>query len=139
MAVEAGVVLRLRHVRLRVRDLDRSVAFYRDLFGFRPEPYRGSSGRFCEQIVTAPHGEAFGLVLVQGPGSDIAGSLEQISFEAATVGDAAELYRKARASGAQAIQPRLCNGSWRTFIFDPDGHKLEITVKETGLARDSVG
>ncbi|MGB9626165.1 MAG: VOC family protein, partial [Phycisphaerae bacterium] len=109
------------------------------LLGFRPEPHRGPNGRFCEQVVTAPHGEAFGLVLVQGPGNDIAGPLEQISFEAATVGDAAELYRKARAAGAQAIQPRLCNGSWRTFIFDPDGHKLEITVKETGLAHDSVG
>jgi len=139
MAVETGFVLRLRHVRLRVRDLDRSVAFYRDLFGFRPEPHQGPNGQSCEQLVAAPHGDTFGFVLVRGPGRDIAGPLEQISFETATVDDAVELYRKARAVGAQAIQPRFCGGAWRTFVFDPDGHKLEITVKETGLAQDSVG
>ncbi len=67
------------------------------------------------------------------------GSLGHIALEVAAVDDAMDLYKRAREMGARAIQPRISDGWWRTLIFDPDGHKLEILTKAVGLAEGAAG
>jgi catechol 2,3-dioxygenase-like lactoylglutathione lyase family enzyme len=132
-------VLRISHVQLRVRDLGRSIAFYRELLGMHESPQRALNGKACECVARDPHYEEFGVALAQGLPDDVGvGPPGHVFFEVATVEEAAELYRKAREMGAQAIKPHLSGGRWRTLIFDPDGHKLEVTAKETQASQGAA-
>jgi catechol 2,3-dioxygenase-like lactoylglutathione lyase family enzyme len=142
-------VLRISNVRLRVRNLDRSVAFYRDLLsvafyrdllGLQERPHRILNGKICECVAQDPHCEEFGIAFTQGLWDDgMTGPLEQVSFEVATIEEATSLYAKARELGAQAIRPRVYAGYWQTVIFDPDGHKLEITARDANLSQEVAG
>jgi catechol 2,3-dioxygenase-like lactoylglutathione lyase family enzyme len=133
-------LLRIHKVRLRVRDLSQSVAFYAELLGLQEKPERAHSGNACECVAHDPHCEEFGITFSQGFSDDVVPSArEQVSFEVATIEEAAALYAKAREMGAQAIQPRLFGGCWRTFIFDPDGHKLEVVAKEAQMSQGTAG
>ncbi|MHC4235866.1 MAG: VOC family protein, partial [Planctomycetota bacterium] len=49
-----------------------------------------------------------------------------------SVFDVYESYLEAKALGAPATQPRVYDGHWQTFIFDPDGYKLKVFTADGG-------
>jgi catechol 2,3-dioxygenase-like lactoylglutathione lyase family enzyme len=122
----------INHVALRVRDLQRSAAFYCELFGLevRPAVPPGDSVCVCA-VPSASSLLSFGIALIQGlPGGTEPVGMDHLSLEVAKAEDVEDIYCAAVARGAEATEPRAYGGFYQTFIFDPDGYKIEIVSKE---------
>lgn len=121
-------VRRISHVNLRVRDVDRSAEFYCALFGLRQQEPDASlrGGRACVASTKSGRSE-FGVVLSRGlPAKAELSGVDHFTFEVPVPDDVNELYARARQRGAPATKPRFYRGGWQTFVFDPDGYKIEI-------------
>ena len=142
-SIQASV---MSHVSLCVRDLDRSLRFYRDVLGFtvtKDEVQDTSSGflphlykdrHAKRRIVHLRYGDADSLPFVaitEHPGDKISGEpvmLDQlgISHFSFTVPDVKELTQRLMEQGVQTCGPvesyRDAKGNIRTvFMLDPDG------------------
>lgn len=116
---------RMDHVGLIVRDLDRSLAFYKDLFGF-PEYSRLDMGE--TKIVFLNVGGTL-LELVQrseGPVEAPEGRISHIAFH---TDDYDGLLTRLEGMDAELQSRTLSDGSRITFLRDPDGHNVEIDEK----------
>jgi len=83
--------------------------------------------RTCH-LFDSESGGGFELVLTQGlPPGDYLVGLDHFAFEAASSELVDRLYRRAIKRAFQATRPRLLNGRWKCFLFDPDGYKIEIS------------
>ena len=126
----APAVGHIHHVCLRVRDAQRSVGFYCGVLGF--EEHNGGvgekPGRTC-RLCDARTGTSFGLMLIQDlPPGDYLTGLDHLAFDAASPDTVDRLYRRAVDASCRAAPPRLESGHWKTYIFDPDGYKIEISA-----------
>jgi predicted lactoylglutathione lyase len=70
---------------------------------------------------------AFRIVITEGlpSGSELAG-VDHFSVAVRSEEDVEELYEKALGMGINATQPRIYAGAYQTFLFDPDGYKIEV-------------
>jgi len=136
----------ISHVALCVRDLERSLQFYRDGLGFQvtkdevqdtsrgglPHLYHDRHGQ--RRVVHLRYGDAQSvpfLVLTEHPGDTVSGTpimLDQvgISHVSFTVPNVEAVTQRLLAQGAQTCGPtdafRDANGHIRTVFFrDPDG------------------
>ena len=121
---------RIAHVELRVRDLGQSAAFYRDLLGLERTDAVPPSESTCVCTAKSETEERFGLVLTQGlpSGAEVTG-LDHLSFEVPTRQDVRDIYEEARRRNIHATQPREFNGYYQSYVFDPDGYKIEVISK----------
>lgn len=124
-----GQATELCCVRLPVRDLDRSVAFYTEVFGFRCDHRSGASEAMCRLPVDdgpvvflmKTNEEQFRHIHWQ------VGDRFFSAFELEV--DDLELVhnRVAAAGGAVQTSPHIDRGEWKAIqIFDPDGHYLFV-------------
>jgi catechol 2,3-dioxygenase-like lactoylglutathione lyase family enzyme len=122
--------MELTHI-LVVTELDRSVAFYRDVLGAElVREYGGSSAVFSFQ------GAWLLLVTGGGPTEDkpdvtfaAPADRDQVSHAMTIrVSDGMAAYETLRARGAEFLTPPVVS-EWevRGFFRDPDGHLLEIS------------
>ena len=113
---------------LRVRDPGRSAEFYRTILEFA-SVQSNSDGNGNVSSVQKFHymPSGFKIVFTEGlpPGDHLTG-LDRISFEVSSRESVDLIYENARKRQARVTQPRLYEGHWQTFIFDPDGYKLEV-------------
>jgi catechol 2,3-dioxygenase-like lactoylglutathione lyase family enzyme len=119
---------RIGHVELRVRDLDQSATFYRDVFGMARREASPPSDNVCVCVgVPASGGEEFTIVLTEGlPLSTELAGLDHVSLSALTEQDVRDIYAKADQLGLRCTKPRHFDGAFQTFVFDPDGYKIEV-------------
>ncbi len=131
--MNGSTITRINHVDLSVRNLDASVAFYCGLFGLTARPTDPPSLLTRQCLVG--QGDAlggFGFVLTQGLGTGTEPSgVDHISLEVRALEDVVRLYRKARALQARATEPRIYEGHWQFFVFDPDGYKIEVMAAQS--------
>jgi lactoylglutathione lyase len=118
--------MRLRYVILFVRDLDRSVAFYRDLLGMRVREETKSSVELDAESATI----ALHLAHVDSPVRHhppmLAGSC-RLGFY---VDDLDEVHRKLVRAGVPCLSPPETHCDLRVALYeDPDGNNL--TLAET--------
>jgi len=127
------VTLRTGHIGLNVTDLDRSLAFYRDVLGFTPLAEGKEEGR---RYAFLGDGENLALTLWQQAGQPYASQragLHHLALEADTIEKVREYEEALRAYGADfahdgVVAHREGAGSGGIFFHDPDGTRLEISV-----------
>jgi catechol 2,3-dioxygenase-like lactoylglutathione lyase family enzyme len=112
----------LTHIALRVRDVERSSRFYRDVFG-SVEVYRRAG---FAQLQTP--GARDVLVLEEAPDrAGLPGGVVHFGFRLISADDI-DLAREAveRAGGAVREQGEFVPGEPYLFALDPDGYEFEI-------------
>lgn len=119
----------LAHVAIKVFDLDRTLAFYRDTLGFA-EMFRlhkddGSVWIVYLRITDSQYLEIFtGAETDRAPGWDANGA----NHICLTVADLHETVAELHRRGIPLlIEPKqVLDGNWQAWIEDPDGNRLEM-------------
>lgn len=119
--------VQLNHAVLKVRDLDRSVAFYRDVFGFVEIARAGRQMAFMRAAGSSNHHDlgflALGARAVDPP--EQATGLFHIAWQVPTIEDLA-------ATRATLIQRKALTGesdhgaTKSVYGLDPDGNEFEV-------------
>ena len=112
----------LHHINVNVDDLDRAVAFYRDVIGLPldPTPEQGMPSQFFRI------GERQQIHMNQVP--DTRGFRSHFALE---VPDFMAVFERCKAAGAIDVEVwgkvrALPNGKMQMFVRDPDGNLVEI-------------
>jgi catechol 2,3-dioxygenase-like lactoylglutathione lyase family enzyme len=130
----------LTHVALTVRDVDQSVAFYRDFGGFEVVHERHDDETGSAVVWLSDLTRPFVVVLIQNkePIHRLAGS-NHLGVSVVSRDDVDAAADRARADGRLEIGPTDSGhpvGYW-AIIRDPDGHQLELSHgQEVGLTVD---
>jgi catechol 2,3-dioxygenase-like lactoylglutathione lyase family enzyme len=110
----------LNHLTLAVRDLPRSIAFYRDLLQFHPDA-KWDTGAYLHV------GDLWlCLTLDTAPRAVVAPAYTHYAFSIAQA-DFAAFCSRLRAAGAVEWQANRSEGD-SFYFLDPDGHQLETHV-----------
>ncbi len=139
--------LAANHVGITVSDLDRSVAFYRDLLGFHVAYERGEvTAEYMPRLVGIPGArlkiaglDIPGLHLdlieyLQPRGAGVAGPTSDVGnvHVGYTVDDLWAAYRRLSSAGvrfkSEPVSPTTGpnQGGWAVYFVDPDGITLEM-------------
>jgi lactoylglutathione lyase len=120
------MVKKLLHTRYRVRDLEKTVSFYKDVLGLK-EVRRHTSGRGSQLVfLKAPESEAeIEICKFDESGPVIVGpDLTHLAFE---VDDLDEFARHAEAKGYPLSDgPHSTGNSRIAFIDAPEGYEVEL-------------
>ena len=149
-----STIARLQHFSVEVSDTDRSIAFYRDVLGFKLTERHGAgevSGIPVELTFMRLHSKHHELVLVHNPRKtyrkrpirpedDLDGPpmFHHFALECDSREDWLAAMERAREKGAEIVRGPVLHswhqaggdGSWgeneAVYILDPDGHRVEI-------------
>jgi catechol 2,3-dioxygenase-like lactoylglutathione lyase family enzyme len=128
MTEETTNGVRLEGLTLPVSDLERSLAFYRDLLGFGVE-YRNGSTIALLRIGWG----TLGLLHAEAPGP--AGPRTNVHVEL-TTDDLDGLYGDLRGRGAEFLEPPRDKPWERAMsLLDPDGYRVEFAQGRRGRNR----
>jgi lactoylglutathione lyase len=127
---EAAVltVSQIAHVALRVRDVDRSLAFYVGRLGFEEMLRLDRDGRLWLvylRVTDDQHLELF----PEGEGLR-APAAEAVAYNhmCLAVPDIDAAVAELEQAGVGLLRPKLLgvDGNWQAWIEDPDGHRIEL-------------
>jgi catechol 2,3-dioxygenase-like lactoylglutathione lyase family enzyme len=140
------------HAAISVRNMERALAFYRDILGFEVDwdmDHRG--GEAMEKVVGLPDPDAH-MVMLKGYGTRIelflyhrpegasAGEKRQCDFGlthlAFQVRGIVAIHERLAATGVPFNSPpqRLRPGVWATYLRDPEGNTIELVqYQEKGV------
>jgi len=117
--------LTFNHAMIYVKDVNRALAFYRDLLGFKLiEDFR-YDGTPVYARLRAPGGDGTVALHQAGPGASLTSDGVRLYFEIANLDDfCRSLIRK----GFYITQmPRMMEWGWRhAYLNDPDGHEISL-------------
>jgi glyoxylase I family protein len=134
----------VHHVAVSVADMDRALAFYRDLLGFEVEWERehyhgellsrvvGMPGADARVVMLRGHGLRIELFRYYEPAGETALPRRQCDFGlthfALTVRGIQDLYARLSAAGVAFNCPpqNLRPGVWVTYMKDPEGVTIEL-------------
>jgi catechol 2,3-dioxygenase-like lactoylglutathione lyase family enzyme len=114
------------------RDLDRSVAFYRDLLGLREQGgFRDHDGYDGAFFALPGEGQ---LELTSGPAEPRAGTEEDLLvLYLGTADEVSAVAVALRSAGVAAVtSPNPYWNRWGHTFLDPDGHRIVIAAMEPG-------
>lgn len=120
--------MKLEHVNLTVADVDRSVAFYQHLLGWR---VRWQGQGLMGRAVHVGDDETY-LALFEAPErarSDGA-SYGQVGFNHVgfVVDDLDEARRRLRAAGVEITSEQVYDPGVHLYFLDPDGYEVELVA-----------
>jgi catechol 2,3-dioxygenase len=119
----AGVPTQLGHIALRVKDVDRAVAFYRDVLGLTVKN-QGRGVAFLGIRADASHELALFPLPEDAPEPDPQRvGMYHMAWEMASFEELEALHQRLLASGTRiaGYSDRQCN----VMFLDPDGNELE--------------
>lgn len=116
------------HVALNINDVERSVEFYRHMFGVEPAKWKPGYAKFD---IDEP---ALNLTLNEGGQATSRGALNHLGMEVTDTADVRAAKQRLREAGLEVIDEMNVNCCFtlqdKIWISDPDGHRWEIfTVK----------
>lgn len=138
MEAPAIRVKRASHVSIAVSDMERSMAFYRDVLGWRKVfdtvldskaledlvHVPGAKGRACGGLLGGLRVELMSLDYLPQSAPAPGLGLRVLSLE---VEDADAAYRAVRSRGVETLSaPVELHGTRMFFVMDPDGQGIEI-------------
>jgi catechol 2,3-dioxygenase-like lactoylglutathione lyase family enzyme len=116
---------RLGHVGIFVEDIDRSIAFYRDVLGLTVTDYDEKAGMcFLSSRPAEEHHEFLvcrGRTVPRG-----ARLLQQVSFRCATLEDVIGYWERLKAAGAEFDRIVSHGNAVGVYFFDPDHNRCEV-------------
>jgi lactoylglutathione lyase len=126
-------VTKLLHTRYRVNDLERTVAFYRDVLGLE-EIKRHKSPRGSELVFLKAPGSPEQIEITHFPGSgpvQVQPDLTHLAFE---VDSLAEFEKHLARHGLKFSDGPTTSSSGTTFAFidAPEGYEIELIQKGGG-------
>lgn len=127
------MVRRLLHTRYRVNDLEKSVAFYRDVLGCR-ELRRSESPRGSKLAFLAVPGSDEQIELTYYPGSgpvQVQPDLTHLAFEVENL-DAFAKHAAGKGHPLTDGPTRTSSGHIIAFIDAPDGYEIELIQNADG-------
>jgi catechol-2,3-dioxygenase len=130
MSRASGVPTQLGHVALRVRDLDRAVAFYRDVVGLPLHSQHADRVAFLGIRPDASHEVALFALGPDAPGPEPGRvGMYHMAWEMASFEDLQAFHARLLASGARitGYSDRQCN----VMFLDPDGNENEAIWEPT--------
>ena len=127
------MIKRLLHTRYRVSDLDKTVAFYRDVLGLQ-ETRRSKSGRGSELVFFKALGSEEEIEICKFDGSgpvQVGPDLTHLAFE---VEDIAAFAKHSAALGYPLSDGphTTSSGSVIAFIDAPEGYEIELIQPAPG-------
>ncbi len=135
-------VKELGHLVLYVRDLARSVHFYRDVLGWRPIfPASGAAAAFPAAAFNAPSGRTHHELLLIEVGADAAplpaGRRVGMYHFGLKIGDTDDELRDAlsvlRTNDVRVLGATDHGFTHSLYIADPDGNEIELYVDVPGV------
>lgn len=132
--IDRSTVLKA-HVALNVGDVERSIGFYRDLFGIEPSKVRTGYAKF--DVATPP----LNLTLNQSATAS-RGALSHLGIQVATteaVNAIRDEWQRRGLLPREEMQTTCCYALQdKAWVSDPDGNEWEVfTVIEDNLGEDS--
>jgi catechol-2,3-dioxygenase len=121
------VKINLNHAVLKVKDLDRAVAFYRDVFGFSEIARAGRQMAFMRAPGSQNHHDLGFLSLGSGaqPAPEMAVGLLHLAWQVETIEELAALRSKLLTLGA--VTGESDHGATKSvYALDPDGNEFEV-------------
>jgi len=116
----------LGHVGIYVRDLERMVAFYRDLMGMRVTKQNWRAGIVF--LSSEPERVDHEIALMRGrPSPEDPHLIQQISMRVATLDDLREFHRRLRAEGYRIERVVNHASAIGCYFFDPEGNRTEVS------------
>lgn len=156
-----GSITRPHHMGLQVRDLDRSLAFYRDTLGFSVVFAWNPRAPYIEELVGAPGVDLHAAILrppdsevflelleyrgAQGPAVDTATRNPGTAHIAFFVDDLDSLYADLTARGVASVSPPVTptigpnKGGRAVYVIDPDGIRVELIESAQSFAQFAAG
>lgn len=119
---------RIAHVSLRVRDLEESAGFYCSVFELERHETTPTSARRCRCEEAGRPGAAgrFAVEMTEG-GPILSGAgMDHFGLEVDTAEQVALACQRAREAGVRTTALRQAGGRWYAYVFDPDGHKVQV-------------
>ena len=118
----------LSHIALTVRDVPRSIAFYRDFAGFEVVHQRGEPGR--RVVWLSDLQLPFAVVLVESATDDVRlAGVAHLGISCENREQVDRVCNRARDAGCLLREPKDGGepvGYW-ALLSDPDGHNLELS------------
>ena len=115
----------LDHCGVYVKDLEKSLTFYKDIFGWK-EKTRFGSGE--AKIAVLDMGKGL-MELVQRPGSPCPPPNGNWTHLALHVDTFPEKVKKLEVMGLELRKVTMADGAHIAFFKDPDGHTIELMEK----------
>jgi catechol-2,3-dioxygenase len=115
----------LGHIGIYVRDLDRMVAFYRDVMGMQITKQNWRAGVVF--LSADPESVDHEIALMRGrPDASDPHLIQQISMRVSTLDDLRAFHRRLRAEGYQIERVVNHASAIGCYFFDPEGNRTEV-------------
>jgi catechol 2,3-dioxygenase len=121
----AGYSLTFSHMGFFVRDLEKMVAFYRDVLGFF-QTDKGLLGPVELRFLSRDPTEHHQIVLKSGRGADQATTIDQISLRVGSLDELRAVYARLVAADIPNLDPATHGNAWSLYFPDPEGNRIEV-------------
>jgi catechol 2,3-dioxygenase-like lactoylglutathione lyase family enzyme len=126
MIMPSNVPVLKPHVSINVRNVERSIDFYRKLFGIEPSKVRTGYAKF--DVENPP----LNLALNEVPDLSGAGALSHLGLQVGSTGDVLSIRTRWAEAGLvtrDEMQTDCCYATQdKTWVHDPDGNEWEAFV-----------